>query len=298
LADTKNYEPIGQFIELRKSPLIPIDETVFLVPFSPFVINKLYDTIYFNLKDLINKNQTLFPDVNSKDFKSRFDYEFSEQFVFYSAIKRVFGNKYIQKNGEDLNFEGSIDYYIRNGNKIFLFEHKSTLICDKAKTEYSFSVIENELKKKLVKKGLTQLLNNIEKIKNGDYTLFDNFVEYKKSTIYPILVITDDSLADPGINTLFRKWWQEELQIRNQISGNLKIQDIIILHVNDLLYYKNNLENFDIIIKQYFKYVGKVKGIDKYKSFSEFIEIYLDKNKPQYKTDISWTNFMLKYLDN
>lgn len=293
-----NYNPIGQFIELRKSPLIPFDKDTFLIPFTPFIVNKLNDTIYFNFKELISKNQNQFHDIDSKDFKGRFDYEFSEQFVFYSAIKLTFADKYIQKTGEELNFVGSIDYYIRNGKKILLFEHKATLISDNAKTKNRYSIIEKELFDKLVKKGVSQLLNNIEKIANGDYSQYDNQLNYNKSTIYPILVITDDSITDPGVNMLFRKWWKEELYKREKICGNIKIKDIILLHINDLLYYQFYIRKIDVIIKEYFKYVKTNKGADKYKSFSEYIEKYLDKNNTQYKTNSLWTNFLIKYFDN
>ena len=108
----------------------------------------------------------------------------------YNVLFDVYAKKYIQKSGEEIkntyNIDAEPDYYIRNGNKIYLFESKDILIPSEVKISNDYTKITAELKKRLYyeekgdgsisKKAILQLLYNIKKLlkKNAEWDSNDS----------------------------------------------------------------------------------------------------------------------------
>ena len=165
-----NYK-IGEFPDyryLREKPLLKGSQGEYRVMSEVFLAEKFFKSLYFKFKE-INEN---LKDEKIKNFHSTYCYEFSEKFLFYKMMKLSFGTKYIQKSGESYNskeIKGGPDYYIRNGNKIFLFENKDILLSAETKTSYDFDKIVDELKSKLAydfkenkEKAVYQLARNVK----------------------------------------------------------------------------------------------------------------------------------------
>lgn len=95
------------------------------------------------------------------------------------------------------------DYYIRNGNKIFLFESKDILIPSETKVSNDYENISSELKKRLYyeekrnggidNKAVLQLLNNTQKIlrktAEWDQGYKEKISEYTQLSFYMIISI-------------------------------------------------------------------------------------------------------------
>lgn len=70
----------------------------------------------------------------------------------YSNARRLYKNEF--------GIIAEPDYYIRNGNKIFLFESKDILIPSETKVSNDYENISSELKKRLYyeEKGMVELI--------------------------------------------------------------------------------------------------------------------------------------------
>jgi hypothetical protein len=206
-------------------------------------------------------------------------------------MKLVFGKKYIQ---HDSNFfknekiDGEPDYYVRNGNKIFLFENKDVLLNAKIKTSSDLEKILDELKrkflidsKKIKKKAILQLTNNIVRILKKE--LPDKNYKKQNVTIYPILVVHERLFSSEGINFFLNRWFQNELKMLQNVLITGKIKPLTIVNIDTFVNYheifEKNIFKLHELLDEYFKTTSperKTKTedqlIEKYTSFSVFIE--------------------------
>ena len=116
VSDYDSFNNIDKdFIELRKHPIIKNSKGEYVVLFFPFLFNKSFNSLYFEFKELID-NQSIEVGKKLKNFKSFFNYTYSEKKLFTEAISLVFNNKFKQVSGsefEESNIENAPDYYIR-----------------------------------------------------------------------------------------------------------------------------------------------------------------------------------------
>ncbi|MBL0202373.1 MAG: hypothetical protein IPP81_20110 [Chitinophagaceae bacterium] len=137
------------YIKLRSKPFYKIKNGVYRIINGLFVIELLYKGIYFKLFEINNNQQE---NDKIKNIRSFYCDEFSEKYLFYKLLNSIYQNKYIEFSGEDLKkfkIDGEPDYYIRNGNNLFLFESKDILINASIKSSYDFKQYEPEFEKKL-----------------------------------------------------------------------------------------------------------------------------------------------------
>ena len=209
------------FRVLRSHPIYRKEKGDYYIIYVYFLLELIYKGVYFKLKELNNK---LSNEQQIKGFRSFYCDYFSEQTLLYNSLKDIFGNKYIQMPGnyikETFRINAEPDYYIRNGNKVFLFESKDILISSESKISNDYKIISKELKKKLYyeesKKGIDnkavlQLLNNAQKLLNKTAE-WDKTYKEKNIRIYPIIILHDNIYNCPGINELVNKWFKQELK--------------------------------------------------------------------------------------
>ena len=131
---------------------------------------------------------------------------FSEQYLFYPIINQILKDiRYIKETGDELKAKygnGMPDYFARKAERIFIFEFKDVQLTSKAKESDNFDIIIDKLNEKFVAnekgkpKGVSQLanviVNKLDKIKaiENDEHL----------TVFPVLVYTDSSFDEEGIN--------------------------------------------------------------------------------------------------
>ncbi len=225
----------------RGKPLIQVSEAEFWCINAQFCINQLFESLFFQFKGLVEAKKY---DV---DIFREYTTDFAERTLFYDMVHRLFnGRAYIKLSGDEMSqihpeLKGEPDYYIRNGNKIFLFENKDIRIAADIHGCKSYNSVKSAIFNKLVSKprhknskvGITQIIANIKRIVNGDF-LWDKGVRNPK--IYPILVVNDPVFSLPGINFIINKEFQKLLQ-ELDIPSNIKIHPIILINMDVLIHY-------------------------------------------------------------
>lgn len=137
--------------------------------------------------------------------------------------------------------EGEPDFYMRQGNKVFLFEFKDSTLNANIKYSNKIEAIRTSILGKFEetldgqKKGIRQLINSIKNIRdsqfnNAELDLYDN----ERSTIYPIIVHTDCSFEVEGVNYLLKERF-EMLLNENVIKDRYLIKSIILVNLDTLI---------------------------------------------------------------
>lgn len=276
-----NSSEWNELSELIKNPLYRMDNGEYLIIDFYFVLNKFFTGIYHDLLSFSN--------VENSRFHQIYSTYFIEKYLLINALNSVFGNKYIQfhedkikgYNIKNINNLALPDFYIRNGNKILIFECKNSLISLNAKLDPKFEKVETDFKNKYYEndnknKAAKQLINFINLSNDGKYSFFDNCPKINNLVYYPVIITTDETLTSLSFNNLINEYISNDL---TQIDQNLKkrIKPITIIHINDLLYRTTYLKKMDTLIDSYHKHFKNNKNFDRFISFTDYIEIYVFK---------------------
>lgn len=236
------------FKNLRSKPLHKISDNIYRIISPQFTIELLYNGLYWKFKyiyDLLEKKD------RPKDLYLLKTYEFSEKFVLNKVLKKYFGKRYFQKSGDELEqeYDGAPDYYMRNGNRIFLFESKDIMLNAEVKQTFDFHVICEEMQKKLYMnengkpKAVLQIINNIKRILNEQLN-FDKGFRGKNVKVYPILVLHYRMFNVGGFNKIIDSWFQNELETLKNDGFNISnIKPLIIIDVDTLIFYQDLFAN-------------------------------------------------------
>lgn len=151
---------------------------------------------------------------------------------------------------------------MRDGNNIILFENKDIMIPDHIVCSKQYDQLEQELDKKLVKKGINQLIYNIKQFENKTFKWDSNLPN--KPKIYPVLVIDDSSLCAPGLNFILNEVFQQQLKCNNI---KLKVYPLAIVELDTLIAFANYFQlpnvRFKKLLEQYYDYISRNKRPEK-----------------------------------
>lgn len=289
----------NDFKAVREKPLHKVENGKYRIISDLFCVERIFKGLYFNLK-AINQNLPVKSKVNS--LRNLYTYNFSEQYALYAILNKAFPKKFIRISGEQISakeYEGGPDFYVRNNNKIFIFESKDSLLNAAIKETGDFAKINEELSGKFYKekkspKAVMQLLNCILDIHNEKFTAIDK--NYKKEfvKIYPVLVIHDRQLDVPGFNKIINYWFTQELQkVSKEIDIN-RTKPITVIDIGTLILIHELLNTrqilFEDAIDEYHEFVKlkkayisyaqmKQQALDTTLSFSYFIKQMIRKLK-------------------
>lgn len=251
----------------KSHPLIELNDGTYL-PISPtFCINHIYKSVYFEFKAI---NESFFgteDHIKGQGLRSIFTTEFSEQTLFERYVKNaICRHRGIKKSDRDCKKEGTYghepDFYLRDGNNIILFENKDIMIPDHIICSKQYDQLEQELDKKLVKKGINQLIYNIKQFENKTFKWDSNLPN--KPKIYPVLVIDDSSLCTPGLNYILNEVFQQQLKCNNI---KLKVYPLAIVELDSLIAFANYFQlpyvRFKKLLEQYYDYISRNKRPEK-----------------------------------
>ncbi len=280
-------------------------ENTYHIVFELFLLEKMYSVMFFTLKDidkqLLKTGEAVKLNRKGEEepFKSFYGSEFVEKWLLYKMLENIFSNLDFKfEKGNNLTFEGEPDFYALQGENVYLFECKDTLVNAEVKHSYDFLEIEKEIKKKLYwkqgktkqgeikeeSKAIRQLLNNAERI-------LSNFKEFKfdkeDKKIYPIVVVDSQSINSLGVNSLLRHWFDEELTALKKAKPDLKWQNvrpIVLVDMDTFILYQTALANGSLVLHQLLdKYIEfTTLNVEEYKmGGKELLEQhYLDVVKP------------------
>jgi hypothetical protein len=129
IIDTSNNPKWSEFVYLKKSPLVTLDNQHYAVLDFEFLLNKFFSRLYHDLL-FYSKEKGL--DKFAQDYVNGF----VEGALLKNTFQTSFGNSYIQLSEVDMKSKGVKnvkniglpDYCIRNGNNVLLIECKNSFI--------------------------------------------------------------------------------------------------------------------------------------------------------------------------
>jgi hypothetical protein len=316
-----HFEPIAateenivgnDFLEIRNKPLFQLGENEYLFLNRAMIVNKIYSSTYWDCKSILAEH----PEFNISQGKFRKDYtsEFSEGFLVYKLMEKAYGNKnYKRFSGEqmkDVMGNTEPDYYIRNGNKVFIFEVKDSFITGISKQSFNVETISEDIRSKYHsdgnhEKAVKQLITRLRFSLKKEYP-FDTNYNTRNLKLFPILVVYDLNLSVPGIESLLQRWFdKEKANLVSEMAElgitGFKIHNLVILTVDDLIllteYINHNRLSLEDLILQYqkkkanllkitdgrsFEYI-KTNVLQSYLSFHDFIRDTVNKIPPHRK---------------
>lgn len=280
------------FRKIRSKPFYRVETGHYRIIYGLFVLELIHKGLYFKLremyKDLEDQMGSITNDKKAKDkFRAFYCDEFSEKFLLYKTIRSIYaGISTKEISGSEIKAEAQIDaepdYYVRQDNKLFLFESKDILIKAEVKTSCDFNQIEVEFKKKLYfdngqskiePKAVLQLVKNIERGLRKQFS-FDNTYDASKLTIYPILVLHDHQLNIAGLSQLVNQWFFVELEkLSSKGLDVTKVKPLSILDIGTFIYHQDLLANQSIFLEDFISEYFKQPPIE---PLSNFISRKLD----------------------
>lgn len=261
---TKDYGH-GAKINIQEYPLFKVDKDTYCVLFSKFLIDKLYHSMIFDIAESIEKAHLLKGTSGEIyiQLKKEIGEHFTEQYLFYPIINHILKDKrYIKETGDELKAEygnGMPDYFARKAERIFIFEFKDVQLTSKVKKSDDFDIIIDKLNEKFVAnekgkpKGVSQLanviVNKLDKIKGIE--------DDEHLTVFPVLVYTDSSFDEEGINYHLNNKFREALP-KTDIAQRIKVKDLVMVNLDSLFMFEKAFVDgklkFDVLLNNFISY--------------------------------------------
>lgn len=245
--DTEHYQHDMDFKMIREKPLLKTGTHMYDFMFMRMFLDKAYTGLLFDMRDVLVKRGLLDEREGYGRLKSMLGEDFSERFFFYTLMKRCFGKKYVNYCGEELQKQlgkGMPDFYLRRGNRIFLFECKDAQIASVKKFSGDITIVKNAIYEKYVQnakghgKGIAQLANVISdklpKILSSVDTTAPKCVKY----IFPIIVYFDDCFDLEGVNWYLNNRFKEIVS-NMTISPDYVVKDFVMINIELLMMLEN-----------------------------------------------------------
>lgn len=263
------------FVGMRFKPIYHMGGLRYVIMSLNFFVDKFFQGFLFDFaKVLINHSQTT-KITNYSQLKKLVGDEFIEKHFFYNIMYRCF-QSYTCYNGSQLKSiltDSEPDFYMRKGNKIFLFEFKDILLDSTTKHSGDYNAIKRELYEQFVlskfdkysgkikrhpqRKGVTQLLHTIENKLPIIITEVDRVDSTKGYLIYPIIVYTDRNLSIEGINNILSDAFDEN-QANCSIRDEYVLQPLTMIPLEELTlledYFTHNILILEDLIDLHNKY--------------------------------------------
>lgn len=252
----KTNEMNRDFVVFRTRPIIEMINGDYLIFNHKLIIERLYNSIYF---DLIPYQRLL--KISGKSYQQFYKEVFVEKYLFGKTILSCVNDELIDKYFPPKLLEDCIDYkedvyqpdfYIREGNALFIFECKAVKLNGDLKKKADVDAIIEELKNKLVMKtwqkngtkkqqlsspkneGVGQLVSHIERIEENDFKWDTSIPE--NAIYYPVLVLESRELLQLTLSSIVNDWYYELLKTKHTIQID-KCRPVIIMTINTLFLY-------------------------------------------------------------
>ncbi len=290
------FEKNKDYSEFKSRPFIQLDKHHFVVVNGRFVIEHLYESMYFQLK----KYRSFAGYNNDDDYRRDFTTDFTQNWMLNRFMSYCLTGTekcvLTENDSNDIKTKQNrenvhpIDYYIHVDEGVLLFELKDTLSSAKTKDKRDAEVFFNDLYErfcestskndKLSPKGVKQLLLNVQAIQDGTF-IFDNV--RRDETIYPIIVVDSTYYTMRGVHTKL-EYWMRDFCNSSGISDNT-VKPLILMDISTLRLYADSFkkEGFIYYFEKYYSDISfhnnnLDSGLNSLKSFSEFMNDKYNEN--------------------
>lgn len=284
----------------REKPLIRMSDGSYFIYNWEFMIDSLYNSLYFEFKEL-NRCSSLSVDVDNL-----FTEKFVEKTLLSELITSACSTKRYECKSENLqkhtykpkqNELGPVDFILKGEKSTILIECKDIRIRGDVLESHSYNAILDVLRNKLYKKewkyeggkksylpeekkrriGITQLTDHISNIRNGGFR-YDQI--NKDHILYPVLILSDPKNLYAGFTYISNVWYKDALNKLNltpsRINRPLIVMSFITLIKYNQLFYENGFEHY---FECYFKEMAcgfndNTFSLENAKTFDAFMESY------------------------
>lgn len=251
VVNTVDYKSSIDFVGVRYKPIYHKKDLRYVIMSTNFFVDKFFQSFLFDFANVLSKycESTR---INGYNQLKRFvGEEFIEKHFFYEIMQSCFSTYKLYNGEKHKSFlqDGEPDFYMRKGNKIFLFEFKDVLIDSITKHSGSYSVIEKELYEQFVlstidkyngktkkhpqRKGVTQLLYTIENKLSKIITELDRTDSVNGYTIYPIIVYTDRHFSIEGVNYILSNAYDAH-KSNYKISDEYQLKPLTMISLEEM----------------------------------------------------------------
>ena len=261
----KNRDNNVDYRVFRSRPLIKIDDNKYIIYCFPILVERLYNSLFFDLKD------------SFKDAFNFYNKDFVEKVLFQPQVLQCLNEKITSKIypsremilcGDKIKEEDNQpDFYLRENDNLILFECKAIRINgelkDKSDIDELLSILKNKLycskenidksrgkKKKAEQVGVTQLVHQM-KIIDIDSFKWDNNIP-DEVAYYPVIVLEDPRFVVPGLSYIINSWYQSLIE---QELPEQMCHPIVVMSIDMLMLYSHifKAEGFHNVFDKYFK---------------------------------------------
>lgn len=254
--NTELYFHDMDFKMIREKPVLKTGTHRYDFMFMKMFLDKAYTGFLFDMKDVLVKRRILDEKNGYMDLRSLLGEEFSERFFFYSLMKRCFGNRYVKYDGEELEKKfgkGMPDYYMRRGNRIFVFECKDAQIASRIKLSGDYEIIKNAIFEKYVvnvkghSKGISQLAKVIKEKLADIVRDVDNAAPKGTKYVFPIIIYFDECFDIEGPSYLLNNEF-EKMVDNVSCSADFVVKDVVMINIESLMMLEDFFENDKLML--------------------------------------------------
>lgn len=277
------FRASDDFLGVRQRPLYKMDDDRYIILNMTFFMDKIYQGIQFDFFKLLSAEKLSFKGKvidNVQYFFGIYGSEFTETVLFYKVLEKAFEKLRFRKiPGNQFKISGPPDYYFRDSNDIYIFEFKNSFLSSKVKNSFNFEIIEAALQANFVNRGVSQIVNTIEKIKLGEFEKIDK-LKHHKIKFYPILVYMDYSLNTPGINYYLNSQFLE-LVSRKELNKSYSINNLVCIHLDEFILLQDIFNKrqikFKDCIQDYYK-MTNTSDENQFQTFNRYVSTLMQKN--------------------
>lgn len=296
---TVDYKENVDYSFFRQYPIIKMQDDIYIIYNIGFLLDKLYNSLYFDLKEIAKSIES----QQKINISSLITSEFIEKTIFDTFLQKCCSlsnyfcfteaeciEQYKPKNKE----LGTPDFLLQRklGKEILLFECKDIRLKAELKEQRDFSLLERELKNKLMLKtysngkicktprriGVGQLAGHIKNIREHDFRW--GYDIKSDSIVYPVLVIANHKLMWNGLFDMLNEWFVQSLNNEGILcSENNK--PLIIMSPLCLIKHSKRFkkDGFEKYFEEYYNHSKIQTGtnvdyINKSLTFDDFMDKY------------------------
>ncbi len=272
----KQYVHDGDFKMIREKPILKTGPRRYDFLFMKMFLDKAYTGFLFDMKDVLVTRGILDKNKGYENLKSLLGEDFSEHFFFYALMKKCFGQHYVNYSGEELQKslgEGMPDFYLRRGNRVFVFECKDVQVASIKKLSGDYEKIKQAIFEKYIintkgrPKGVRQLTKVIKDKLIAIFNNVDVSAPHGTKYVFPIIVYFDDCFDIEGPEYLLNKEFWNSIGNKNVVD-NIVIKDLVMVNIEQLMRLEDFFSNYKL------KLATLINGYIDFKNQTELNKVF------------------------
>lgn len=269
--DPAKYTHDDDFLMLREKPVLKTGPQRYNFMSKKYFLDKAYTGLLFDIKSTLVNRGILDAENGYGRLKSLIGEEFSEKLLFYTLMQRCFGQRYVNYSGDELKIilgDGMPDFYMRRGNRLFIFECKDSQVASTKKLSGNYEIIKQAIFDKYVvnakgqPKGVRQLVQVIRDKLSVIIQNVDNSIPNGIKYVFPIIIYFDNCLDIEGPNYLLNKEFKKQLE-NIETESDFIIKDLVMINLEQIMrledYFSNDKLKLASLINSYIDYKSQAE---------------------------------------